>query len=76
MRRCLLNVQAMISHAEIDCRDTIIHALNGRKLKYAFISWSTKSGVLIFAKKIYLVLDVAHMYVATAHCKYGPTIII
>jgi hypothetical protein len=37
MRRCLLNVQAMISHAEIDCRDTIIHALNGRKLKYAFI---------------------------------------
>ena len=34
MRRCLLNVQTMIKQSDSNTRETIIHALQGRKLKY------------------------------------------
>ena len=52
MRRCLLNVQTMIKQSDSTTRETIIHALQGRKLKY-------KDN---FLHNLFLALDVALMF--------------
>lgn len=48
MRRCLINVSAMLSHADRETRETIVHALNGRKLSFGRGSYVCCDGSLQF----------------------------